>query len=192
MISWQPRYRHPSTRAHASSATSRTSASTAVSPASSVPPGRFQYGGGSPQRSTTIRLLALSDLENLAWAAPAADDSLHASASIGVDGSRIVGSIVAPKAENTGLVGKLVSDISISLDGYITGPNDRPEEPMGEGGHVLHEWLFREYPGPGGPPVKVFEEVMAGGRESTGALLIWRRSSAIPVVWAHDAPCPIP
>ncbi len=43
-------------------------------------------------------------------------------------------------------MGKLVSDISISLDGYITGPNDRPEEPMGEGGHVLHEWLFREYP----------------------------------------------
>src|SRR5260370_7542715 len=110
----------------------------------------------------------------------------------GRGGSRIVGSIVVPKAENTGLMGKLVSDISISLDGYITGPNDRPEEPMGEGGHVLHEWLFREYPGPGGRPVKVFEEVMAGVRESTGALLMGRRSYDIAEGSGEEPPFHMP
>jgi dihydrofolate reductase len=32
-------------------------------------------------------------------------------------------------------------DISVSLDGYITGPNPRPEEPLGDGGEGLHEWM---------------------------------------------------
>jgi hypothetical protein len=33
-------------------------------------------------------------------------------------------------------------DISRSLDGFITAANQRPEEPLGEGGHRLHEWAF--------------------------------------------------
>ncbi len=89
-------------------------------------------------------------------------------------------------------MGKLISDISISLDGYITGPNDRPEEPMGEGGRVLHEWYFREYPGPDGRPVRAFEEVMAGVRESTGALLMGRRSYDIAEGWGEEPPFHMP
>src|SRR5688572_5522660 len=36
---------------------------------------------------------------------------------------------------------KVVLDVSISLDGFTAGPNVRPEEPMGDGGELLHEWM---------------------------------------------------
>jgi dihydrofolate reductase len=36
-----------------------------------------------------------------------------------------------------------VHNFTISLDGYGAGPNQRLEEPLGEGGRELHEWIFR-------------------------------------------------
>jgi len=32
--------------------------------------------------------------------------------------------------------------ISVSLDGFVAGPNQSPENPIGEGGMRLHEWAF--------------------------------------------------
>jgi hypothetical protein len=37
-------------------------------------------------------------------------------------------------------MGKVIFDMSMSLDGFIAASNRRPEEPMGEGGEKLHEW----------------------------------------------------
>jgi len=37
---------------------------------------------------------------------------------------------------------KLRFRISISLDGYVAGPNQSVKEPLGEGGERLHEWVF--------------------------------------------------
>jgi len=42
---------------------------------------------------------------------------------------------------------KVVLDVSMSLDGFVTGPNVREAEPMGDGGERLHEWIFRKGPG---------------------------------------------
>lgn len=39
-------------------------------------------------------------------------------------------------------MGKVIIDITISLDGYVTGPNDGPGNGLGDGGRVLHEWVF--------------------------------------------------
>jgi dihydrofolate reductase len=39
-------------------------------------------------------------------------------------------------------VTKVNAGITISLDGYITGPNDGPERGLGEGGESLHYWVF--------------------------------------------------
>lgn len=39
-------------------------------------------------------------------------------------------------------VGKVVSEISMSLDGFITGPNVRVGNGMGDGGDRLHDWMF--------------------------------------------------
>ena len=36
---------------------------------------------------------------------------------------------------------KLRFRISMSLDGFIAGPNQGPEHPLGVGGDRLHEWL---------------------------------------------------
>ncbi|NHC14208.1 dihydrofolate reductase family protein [Motilibacter deserti] len=37
---------------------------------------------------------------------------------------------------------KLRAHISISLDGYVAGPRQSREEPLGEGGEALHAWAF--------------------------------------------------
>jgi len=36
----------------------------------------------------------------------------------------------------------VISDMSISLDGYVTGPNDNRENPFGDGAEMLHDWMF--------------------------------------------------
>jgi dihydrofolate reductase len=36
----------------------------------------------------------------------------------------------------------VTSHISVSLDGYVAGPNQSVENPIGEGGMRLHEWVF--------------------------------------------------
>jgi len=39
-------------------------------------------------------------------------------------------------------MGKVIFDISMSLDGFITGANARPEAGLGDGGGRLHDWGF--------------------------------------------------
>ncbi|HEX7165276.1 MAG TPA: hypothetical protein VF223_29030 [Trebonia sp.] len=49
--------------------------------------------------------------------------------------------------------------MTISLDGYVTGPRDSPGTPMGTGGSRLFNWLDRRNgPGPGG---QVYTGVLA-------------------------------
>jgi dihydrofolate reductase len=37
---------------------------------------------------------------------------------------------------------RVICDMSMSLDGYVTGPNDSRENPFGEGAEMLHDWIF--------------------------------------------------
>ena len=37
---------------------------------------------------------------------------------------------------------RVICDMSISLDGYVTGPNDSRENPFGDGAGMLHDWMF--------------------------------------------------
>ena len=39
-------------------------------------------------------------------------------------------------------MGSVKSNISISLDGYVAGPNQTFDEPLGEGGERLHDWAI--------------------------------------------------
>lgn len=39
---------------------------------------------------------------------------------------------------------RVIFDISMSLDGFVTASNVRPEEPMGDGGQRLHDWACGE------------------------------------------------
>jgi dihydrofolate reductase len=38
-------------------------------------------------------------------------------------------------------MGLAICDMSASLDGYVTGPNDSRENPFGDGAGMLHDWL---------------------------------------------------
>jgi dihydrofolate reductase len=44
--------------------------------------------------------------------------------------------------ESIALMSRLRFRISMSLDGFIAGPNQSLEEPLGVGGEALHEWVF--------------------------------------------------
>ena len=37
---------------------------------------------------------------------------------------------------------RVICDMSTSLDGYVTGPNDSRENPFGDGAEILHDWIF--------------------------------------------------
>ena len=37
---------------------------------------------------------------------------------------------------------KVVGDISVSLDGFVTGPDPDPEHGLGHGGEGMHGWVF--------------------------------------------------
>jgi dihydrofolate reductase len=40
-------------------------------------------------------------------------------------------------------MGRSKAQISVSLDGYMAGPNQSEANPLGEGGMALHEWVFK-------------------------------------------------
>jgi dihydrofolate reductase len=42
-------------------------------------------------------------------------------------------------------MGSVTCHISMSLDGFVAGPNQGPDNPIGEGGLRLHEWVFRTH-----------------------------------------------
>jgi dihydrofolate reductase len=65
--------------------------------------------------------------------------------------------------------------MSMSLDGYIAGPNDGPDNPAGDGFMRLHEWFATadgEFGRPPGPAGEVYDEM-----EATGAVLVGRRTA---------------
>jgi dihydrofolate reductase len=36
---------------------------------------------------------------------------------------------------------RVICDMSMSLDGYVTGPNDSRENPFGDGAGMMHDWI---------------------------------------------------
>ena len=75
---------------------------------------------------------------------------------------------------------KLVLDISVSLDGYVAGPDQTLQEPLGRGGEQLHEWAlalaaWREAHGKSGGETNVDSEVVQEHIDSIGATIMGRR-----------------
>lgn len=66
-------------------------------------------------------------------------------------------------------MGSVASAMSMSLDGFVTGPNDSRKYPLGEGGGVLHDWLG---PAASAADRQVLQEMVDGA----GAIVIGRRS----------------
>ncbi len=72
-------------------------------------------------------------------------------------------------------MGKVIFDISMSLDGFVTASNIRPEEPMGDGGQRLHEWAFNSKDDRN-------REILAQG-VNTAAIIAGRRTYDTSVPW---------
>ncbi|WP_328521758.1 dihydrofolate reductase family protein [Kribbella sp. NBC_00359] len=65
--------------------------------------------------------------------------------------------------------------MSMSVDGYIAGPNDAPGNPGGDGFMRLHEWYKTadgDFGRPDGPAADIWDELNA-----TGAVLVGRRTA---------------
>ncbi len=65
-------------------------------------------------------------------------------------------------------MGKVVIDISMSLDGCIVGPNDTPDEGLGVAGERLHDWYL--------DPTDADRALIKDGEDSLGALIFGRRT----------------
>ena len=75
---------------------------------------------------------------------------------------------------------KLTSQISVSLDGYVAGPNPTLEEPLGEGGERLHEWVvetasWRSHHGREGGERNADSDLVDSLTRNVGASIMGRR-----------------
>ena len=80
---------------------------------------------------------------------------------------------------------KFRSDISISLDGCVAGPNQSRESPLGEGGEGLHDWVvqlaaWRGSHGMEGGEVNESTRVVDEARENVGAAVMGRNMFGPP------------
>jgi len=87
---------------------------------------------------------------------------------------------------------RLRLDISMSLDGFVAGPNATLDTPLGDGGELLHEWVvrlkaWREEHGESGGETGVDDDVVAEHVAATGAVIMGRRMfSGGAGPWADD------
>ena len=92
-------------------------------------------------------------------------------------------------------MGKVALSISMSLDGFIAGPNDSPANGLGDGGEALFAWYFSgdtpfQFPG-NVPPMMVSHASAEMLKETTrmiGAMVAGRRMFDIAGAWGGHPP----
>ena len=105
-------------------------------------------------------------------------------------------------------MGRVVADISMSLDGYIAGPKPTLKEPLGQGGEQLHEWAFKlkamREPhgmkgGATGPENDYFKEawvregaIIMGRKMFSGGKGSWEKDPRAYGWWGDDPPFHVP
>ena len=96
-------------------------------------------------------------------------------------------------------MGKVSVGLTMSLDGFIAGPNDGPERPLGEGGERLFEWFSSgdtEYSMPGTEMVfrisSQSAELLTEVEKSMGAFVTGRRTFDITNGWGGNPPLGVP
>ena len=88
---------------------------------------------------------------------------------------------------------KLIVDISMSLDGYVAGPDQSRDDPLGVGGEKLHEWgiateAWRSAHGREGGERNVDSEMIERSQQGIGATIMGRKMfSGGSGPWADDS-----
>ncbi len=62
---------------------------------------------------------------------------------------------------------RIIADISVSLDGFVTGPDVGPDNGLGTGGAALHAWAFSDDPDE--------QRILREGTTRSGAVILGRR-----------------
>ncbi|SHI20099.1 dihydrofolate reductase family protein [Streptomyces sp. 3214.6] len=62
---------------------------------------------------------------------------------------------------------RIIADISVSLDGFVTGPDPGPDNGLGVGGEALHTWAFSDDPDD--------RRYLREGTARSGAVVLGRR-----------------
>lgn len=93
---------------------------------------------------------------------------------------------------------KVTLDMSMSLDGFITGPDAGVEQPLGDGGERLHEWVYglsswRERHGLAGGEADRDAELLDEAFTSVGATVMGREMFDVgEVPWGDEPPFHVP
>ena len=83
---------------------------------------------------------------------------------------------------------KVLLEMSMSLDGCVTGPDVGPDEPMGRGGERLHDWMFE------GRTDAESERFLVEKLKDIGAVIVGRRMADLGIVHWGEEPafhCPV-
>lgn len=76
---------------------------------------------------------------------------------------------------------RVVADISVSLDGFVTGPDPGPDSGLGTGGEALHTWAFSDDPED--------QRIVREATRRSGAVVLGRRlfdSVDAPGGWSEE------
>jgi dihydrofolate reductase len=90
-------------------------------------------------------------------------------------------------------MGRVIVHFSISLDGFIAGPDAGIEYPLGKGGERLHQWMFNQNPDAAESTVHpVDADISQRAFAAVGAVVLGRRTFDGGVgIWG-DTPYPVP
>ncbi len=96
-------------------------------------------------------------------------------------------------------MGKVVFNMTMSLDGFVAGPNDSPDNGLGDGGMALFDWYNSgdtEYKMPGGEWKFKVSRASAANLEAAvknmGVLVTGRRTFEIAHAWGGQHPLNVP
>ena len=91
---------------------------------------------------------------------------------------------------------KVIAAITMSVDGYITGPDDGPGQGLGEGGERLHHWVFGgpwSYESdPRGEPEGEDAEFLNEMQVRVGAVVVGRNMYEAAEHWGDKNPFGVP
>ncbi len=96
-------------------------------------------------------------------------------------------------------MGKVTTGFSMSLDGYVAGPNDSSNQPLGEGGQRLFDWYFSgdaQHEIPSGNRIfklsKDGADTVLEAGKAAGVLVTARRTFDIANAWGGKHPMDVP
>ena len=91
----------------------------------------------------------------------------------------------ARKPKREVAMGKIIVEMTMSLDGYTAGLHVNKQNPMGVGGERLHHWIIGSKNG-------IDAGVIAEGRKNMGAVILGKTMFDVGLQFWEDTPYPVP